>query len=451
MLTPYPYQETAIQKALQLNLLLADKCGLGKSLVALEVYLRSLKGSCLWVTRKLAKLQLAEQVKGQDLEAVVHVINNPTDFNYEVLQASPIHHYVIVHYEALPKLLDHTKLFSIQWGLIVADEVHYIKNRLAKRSKALKKLKGTLRLALSATPANRKFLGADGVLYYSPSELWNIYRFLHPANFSSYHNFCDMFIQYEEKYIASDTTVKEEAGIANLAKYKQLLQQVYLQRTKEEVADFIPPITSIQIPLPLTGKQAKLYHEFKEACKRDMIVDVEGLTPMIVSNVLSMLTQLQKLTTLPSMLGSKVTGIKLEWLKEHLTNTDDSILIVSRFRDVVIHVANMLNCPMIIGNGTTYETGTKPKYIAGTIKSLAGAFNLGFLDSVIFIDSSYSTIEAEQVKDRIHRMDIKNPKTAYYLTVEGTVDYLVLNSLKKQWDVKVLVLNFIRYLQELNK
>lgn len=443
-LIPRTYQEEAINKAIQLNLLLADKCGLGKTLVAIEVYLRTLEGSALIITRKNAKLQWKSEILKQDINANVVIAEKALDFDLSLFKGSPTHLYCITHYQALERI---TGLLKITWGLIVADEAHLIKNRQTKISKQIKKLKAIRKLALTATPTNKKFKLLSGQLVYNPAELWNIFRWLHPKNFRSYHRFYALFM-ITTLVETQDRTFKKEIGIKNEEQFLHLLEQIFLQRTKEEVLPELPPLISTRLLLPLTGTQEKIYKEFKQACKEDIIVTVEGITPLIVKNTLSIATNLQKLTSSPKLLDSKLLGVKLQWLHEFLHDTDDSVLIVSRFRDIALYIASKYDSEIVIGGFNTLVPDTEYKLITGTIRALAGALNLHFIDTVIFIDCVHSTIDMEQVRDRVHRMNITSAKNIIYLIIKDSVDELIIKSLENQWTEKVLTENLLRYIYE---
>lgn len=445
-LIPYNYQEEAINRALKINLLLADNCGLGKTLVAIETYLRLLNGSALFITRKNSKYQLKHQILNQDEHAVVYVINKVKDFKYEIFENSPIHTYCIIHYQLLIKLFNETSFFNIMWGFIVADEAHMFKNRLTKKAIYIYKLKGKRKLALTATPTNKKFLEVynnSAVLLYNPAELWSLFKWLHPKNFTSYQNFYNRFMQldYEKGY-------KKEIGIHDIETFVSILNQILLKRTKKQVAPHLPDLIVTKVILPLQNTQYKLYEALKQACKEDIIVNVEGLTPKIITNHLTVFTELHKLASYPVMNGSNVRGIKLAWLEEFIESNDDNILVVSRYRAVINYLSGKYNCDVVIGGFNTLKTGVYFKLIVGTIKALAGALDLGYVDHVVFIDQTYSTIDMEQVLHRVHRINITTPKTAYYLVLENTVDELVIEALENQWDIEVLIQYFINHIKE---
>lgn len=438
--TPYEYQETAIQRALHRNLLLGDKCGLGKTLTAIETYKRDPVGSLLWVTKKNAKLQLQGDIEEQFPEAEVHIVDHVNNFEYNRFRGSPNGLIAITHYEAVNGLVQVPKIKRLEWGWIIGDECHMVKNRLTARTKAFTKLKSRRRLAMSATPANRKFRTEKG-LRYNPEELFSMFRWLHPDTFKTFGFFYDMFIEEQLGY--GDRL--EPVGIKNLEMFDRLLDQVFLQRTKPEVAEWLPPLTTVKMRLKPTKVQKRLYDDFRREARKDILVDVKGLPTFFVNSLMGERAICQKLTSSPQLLEHAEAGIKLDWLSD-LFESDETVLVATLFRSSAELIAERFNLPIIISGKNTFKPEEKPPRIVGTIAALAGAFNMGWIDSIVFFDLTYSTIQNEQVRDRIHRIDIVNPKTAYYLTIVGTFDEVIFAALENQWDDKAVREAFVQHI-----
>lgn len=441
MKIPYSYQEVAIAQASKVNTLLGDKCGLGKTLVGIETYKRNSNGSLLWVTRKNAKRQLELDFYDQFPEAEVFVVDSLQDFDYGDFRYSPVNRVCITHYEAVIGLND-SKFRRVNWDWIIGDECHYIKNRLANRSKAFKRLKSRRKLAMSATPANKKFRTAKG-LRYNPEELYSVVNWLHPKQVKSFSYWYDTFVAEELSY----GDHYKPCGVKNLDLYDRLLAQLFLQRTKPQVASDLPPLTTVKMTLQATPEQARLYKDFRRACKADILVGVEGLPDMFVNSYMGERITCQRLTSTPRLLGNRELGIKLNWL-DSLFESDEQVLVATAFKATAELIANRYKIPIITGDQNTFVAEEKPARVVGTIQALAGAFNMGWLDSVVFFDLTYSTINAEQVRDRIHRIDITSPKTAYYLVVEKTFDNVIFQALQEQWDHDAVNRAFVRHILE---
>ena len=81
--------------------------------------------------------------------------------------------------------------------------------------------------------------------------------------------------------------------------------------------------------------------------------------------------------------------------------------------------------------------------IVGTIAAMGESLNLQRASTAIFIDQEWSTIQMAQAEDRLHRIDITEPKNIIYLIAENTVDRLVAKALEKKWSQITLVKEFL--------
>src|SRR5690606_27915639 len=78
---------------------------------------------------------------------------------------------------------------SIDWTGIVLDEAQNIKNPFAKQTRAIKKLKGGYRIALTGTPIENRL-----------RDLWSIMDFINPGYLGSWEDFRRKFSIPIEKY-----------------------------------------------------------------------------------------------------------------------------------------------------------------------------------------------------------------------------------------------------------
>lgn len=441
MLKPYSFQEAAIEKSTK-NYILADGCGLGKTLSAIEAVKADRMGPCLYVTRKNAKYQVVDFILDQDLNIPVYLVDSWKDYpigevsvNYSM--------YIVTHYEALPGLIKKTDAVRVYWDWIIADESHKIKNRKAKRTSALKRFLSRRRLALSATPTNKHFTVGEAKVP-SPSEMWSQLNWLDRDTFPYYWPFVKKFIHMEKHFLG----YMEEKGLKNVESYLRILDRFMLQRTKREVAPWLPKVTSVDVNLPIAGKQATYYKEMVKKAKEDILVEVDDLEPLVIVNKLALLTQLQKLTSYPPHFGVSMRGVKLNWLDEFLEdNPDESVLIFTRFRAPAIEIASRHTIPLIIGGRNDIE-GTEPRKVVATIGAGGSSLDMPWIDSVIFVDQMWSAIEMLQARDRVYRINITSPKTFYYLRCKGTVDELVYSAFMNNWPNPKVLKELIQHVVE---
>ena len=136
-----------------------------------------------------------ELVKWLDLDP--NEINIIEGTPKERLEASKgLKRYNIINYELLRNYKDPAviQLTKTKWDTIVADEAHRLKNRKAKQTKGVKRLKSKYRFALTGTPIQNK-----------PDDLWSILNWLDPfLSGKSFWRFVETFCNVEEGFFGKE-------------------------------------------------------------------------------------------------------------------------------------------------------------------------------------------------------------------------------------------------------
>jgi superfamily II DNA or RNA helicase len=158
--------------------LLADEMGLGKTRQAIGImarYHHTKEWPVLVICPSSAKYHWKEEV----LSLLQDDYLQPKDITIVEGRAHPIgtsaaqrrYKVVIISYGLLDKMFDQLK--SMNFGLLVADECHIVKNSKTKRTKALQKLSKSIhrRLFMSGTPATNR-----------PEELFSVLNMINPEN-----------------------------------------------------------------------------------------------------------------------------------------------------------------------------------------------------------------------------------------------------------------------------
>lgn len=136
------------------------------------------------------------------------------------------------------------------WDLIILDESHRALNRKGLTYKVLRRIKGTDKLACSATPARNK-----------PPSLWGILNWLWPEKYNDYWGWVDKFFWIHEKRVGQ-STVQEEGD----EKKPGLLWDdipCAVRRLTEDVADQLPGVVVHEVEVPMTAAQQKMYDDFE--------------------------------------------------------------------------------------------------------------------------------------------------------------------------------------------
>ncbi|WP_339232495.1 DEAD/DEAH box helicase [Geobacillus sp. FSL W8-0032] len=138
--------------------------------------------------------------------------------------------------------LDHDDIKQIHWHAICLDEAQNIKNAQTKQARAIRRLNGNHKIALSGTPVENRL-----------SELWSIFHFLNPGYLGS-------AAEFERRFAGP---IEKEGDAHKKAALQALIRPFLLRRTKtdEAVALNLPDKIEQKEYCPLTAEQAALYEQ----------------------------------------------------------------------------------------------------------------------------------------------------------------------------------------------
>lgn len=433
MRKPFEYQETAIELAINTNLLLTDECGLGKSLVAVHtgLYLqRFYTEPHLVVTTKASREQWVSEIFSEEPTANVMVVGDP---DTQLPTSFPNYSWIITYYEAL--LGVGSGLRNHLWGMVVADEAHRIRNRRAQRSTAVKKLAARRKIALTATPWET-----------SPADMWSILNYLFPMVYKSFWNFSDKYA----KTIAGYKGYTKVVGAKNLDLLEQELSGLWLARRKVDVAKHLPPLTHQVVPIRLEDQQRKVYDIIYET--DDLIADLSefGADEQLIKSALARITKLLQVASDPHNLDVNVPSTKLQWIEGFIEgNPTEKVLVFTTFRETALRIGAYFRVPVVLGGMTDTSQKIKSfveghtKVLVATIATLGEAFNIDAATCAVYVDLTWSQTLMTQSLNRIHRITTTTPKVAYFLTAIDTVDELVLHTFNHKLTERELALAFL--------
>ena len=425
MKTPYPYQEEAIQKALEsTGLIVADECGLGKTIVAIETAKRSRGDTtswrCLIMCPPALIPQWIDEIEEQDPGQPVYVVNRqPVAFG------SLTGYFVMSIYDLTASYVREA-LGTVLFDLMIIDEAHRIKNRQTKTAKYAKAVPAARRIALTGTPMEK-----------TPADLWSLLNWVSPDDFKVYWSFVHKNLEVEagywERYIIG--------GPKDPIKFGELLAPHVVRRTKEEVVTDLPERLTFEVRVDMTPKQKDLYNRVKQS--KDILVHIDEDKDLLVLNVLSQITKLQQISSWPRLLDDGFTDEsgKLDWLWTFIEDhPDDRMVIFTRFRDLAWDLSQRLESDVVIG-GLRKQT-PDPKYVVGTIDAMGEGLNFQWAKHAIFLDSHWSNTKMSQAIDRIHRVNITEPKNIYFLH-SCREDRLILHAMEKKMTQSELVYYYL--------
>lgn len=157
------------------------------------------------------------------------------------------------------------KELNREWGLVVADEAHKIKDPKSKMTRALWSLSSTARyrIALTGTPVAQH-----------PGDFWSILRFIAPEEWPSRSKYIERYCLTAWNPFGGLDIVGLHPSVSE--EFFRVVDPRFLRRTKDQVLPDLPPKVYQTRYVELGTKQKKAYKELDEG----MATEVDGGTLM---------------------------------------------------------------------------------------------------------------------------------------------------------------------------
>lgn len=410
-----PYQKVGVEFFINSNgrAMNSDPMGAGKSVQALAYIAHTEIKRTLIICPAVVKYNWKNEVKKwTKLKAIVIDSNiKPLDI-VENLDKNQI---FIINYDILSKFFK--VLSAISWEACILDEVHYIKNRTAIRSRATKKLVANIPkiLMLSGTP----FLSR-------PAELFNPLNTLDPKNWFDYYAYTRRYCDGHQGRFGWD-----DRGATNIAELQERISPYFIRRTKKEILPDLPAKRFIYHPLELDPEIAKKYKMAEEEFGQ-FLINIKKKTEKEAARAM----QAEKLVKLGALRQLSSLG-KIEQTKEIIENiieNGEKIVVFScyneplerlheSFKDISVLVTGKIDAKERNDIVNKFQTKDKLKIFFGGIKSAGVGINLTAATNVLFLDYSWVPGDHAQAIDRIHRIgSTADHITIYQLYSKKTVD-----------------------------
>lgn len=361
-------------------------------------------------------------------------------------------------------------LKKINWQYIIVDEAHRLKNEESLLSRNLRELKCNSKLLMTGTPLQNNI-----------KELWSLLNFIMPDLFDSPEIFETYFNNQKEQSKPKTNTVQTDGSkltesnenlckiMAN-EKEKQLedfiialhriLRPFMLKRTKEILAQTLPPKKEIHVLTGLSERQVQLYKSI--LLKRSLVEDIRA--------TMNTLMQLRKCCNHPYLFNG-VDIPEEDPQGEHLISSSGKMIVLDKLlkklqgkHQVLIFsqfttMLNVIEEYLLIReyeycrlDGSTFiedrekqlEEFSAPgsKKFVFLLSTRAGGLgiNLHSADTVIIFDSDWNPQIDLQAMDRAHRIGQKNVVMVYRFITQNTVEEKIIErqKIKLKWDSLVL-------------
>lgn len=345
------------------------------------------------------------------------------------------------------------KLMAMEWDALVLDECQYLKERSAKRTKAIY---GHGRQVGLASKAKRIWRLSGTPAPNDASELWT---HLHSAGIVQY-DYYDFMYRFCTGF-DSDYGFKI-TGHKNVDELKQLLARFMLRRKKEEVMTELPPITFQEVTVERSAVELDpvFYEQTRMKTTAQFHEDLKQ-TDQTLRNALKAISQSRtastddKLRVLEGMAGSVVTlrryiGMaKLPKVCETIADEldmdlIDKIVIFAVHRDVIEHARQRLarfgavtlyggtDAKLRQRNIDKFQKDKKTRVFIGNVVAAGTGITLTAAHEVAFIEADWVPANNAQAAMRCHRIGQTEPVRVRFFSCAGSVDEEVMHTLARK-------------------
>ena len=305
-------------------------------------------------------------------------------------------------------------LSSINFDVVVFDEIQYLKNDKSKTYKALSELNSITRIGLSGTPIENRI-----------EELWNILNFLNPG-----------------MMIRKKTFIKKYRS-GSYDELKTLLNPFILRRTKEEVLEELPDKNEEVVYCSFYSKQQSLYDAIRVALKNSM----RSYSINNNANILKSLMLLREVCCHPLLVDPSINveniseSCKFEALKTGVTEiieSNNKVIIYSQFVKMLRIIEGWCkeeNIKYFYIDGDTknrqrivdsFELSDQGVFLI-SLKAAGVGLNLTSAHYAIIYDPWWNPFVEQQAADRIYRIGQKNDVVIYKMIVADSIEDKILS------------------------
>ena len=387
--------------------LLGNEMGLGKTL------------TCLWYRTRNPHvgptvIVCPAHLKYQwEREAATH-----TNLRFDVAEGqTPPHHPhhrkdgIIINYDILghwmPYIEKHVKPQSV-----FLDEIHFVKEKDRKRSKAAKHLGKTVPhiIGCSGTP-----------LLQRPAELWHPLNIIRPDLFPTFWTFGHEYCQPR-----LGRWGWEFNGATNLGKlHKYLTTHLMVRRLKKDVLKELPPKIRTVVPVKIED----MTEYFK--AKFDFLNWLKRQDPAAAARAKNA-QELAKVGYLLRLAAKLKCRAVVEWINDYLDEIDGKVILFAKHQEMIRVLEKKVNAKSVTIDGNVsrrerqarvdqFNDDPSTRVFIGSEAAITG-YNLTAASTVIFTELWWRPGDHTQAEDRIHRIGPVSTSWIYYLVATNTIE-----------------------------
>ncbi|MFT4541518.1 MAG: SWI/SNF-related matrix-associated actin-dependent regulator 1 of chromatin subfamily A [Planctomycetota bacterium] len=422
-----PYQRAAIAFSVDHpNVLLADEMGLGKTIEALGVVNADKDARrVLIVCPASLKLNWARECAswlcdGRQVGVAAKTFPEHADV-------------VVINYDILVKW---KRELRQDWDVLIADECHYVKNKEAKRSKALYAIEARRKLFLTGTPILNR-----------PVELWSIVNALAPEEFDDFWKFANRYCKPTKNRFGWEFN-----GATHLEElHARLSGTMMVRRTKAEVLPDLPPKRRQVIELAsdhiasLIAIEAGAWEEHQRRLSELRVLShgkEDGNEAELAALRAGINVAFGELAKLRQDTALAKVPLVIEHIKSVMEDAG-KIVVFAHHRAVVRELAEPFGDSAVTLTGDDdsatrqsavdrFQTDPECLLFIGSITAAGFGLTLTASSHVVFAELDWVPANLTQAEDRTHRIGQKDSVLVQHLVLQDSLDARMVGTLIKK-------------------
>ncbi len=320
---------------------------------------------------------------------------------------------------------DASKFQKIKWEVLAIDEAQNIKNPGTEQTKAVKKLKADVKIAMSGTPVENRL-----------SEYWSLFDFVNKGYLGS--------AKYFKKAFASP--IENDNNEEQLERFRKITEPFILRRLKTDksIISDLPEKIEHDCFVELAKEQTALYQNVVDSMMETLENSEEGSIER-KGLVLKMMTALKQVCNHPSQFLKKEddrvelsgkTQMLIQLLRS-IYETDEKVLIFTQYKEMGEILVRILEdvfdtTPLFLHGGVSrqkrddmvdeFQTKKHKRIFILSIKAGGTGLNLTAANHVIHYDLWWNPAVETQATDRAFRIGQQKNVLVHRMISKGTFE-----------------------------
>ena len=316
-------------------------------------------------------------------------------------------------------------LKDFKFNYIILDESQSIKNPQSQSARAVKVLRSSQKLVLTGTPIEN-----------SVQELWSQLAFINPGLVGNLQTFTERFV----------TPIEKQNDAGKMQQLKAIIKPFVLRRTKNQVAQELPPKVEQVVYCNMTEEQSEAYETVKSYFRNEILKSIRevGLAKSQIA-LLQGLTKLRQIANHPKLTNPDFEGQSGKFdeiiaMSETAKAEGHKVLLFSQFvKQLDIYKKHFDNkgwkYAYLDGSLTNeqrqkavteFQQNEDITYFLISLKAGGLGLNLTTADYVFIIDPWWNPAVERQAVDRSHRIGQTKTVFNYKFITKDTVEEKIL-------------------------